>query len=137
MWKTVAIAAVLASNVASAAARPETGWLIDRAGGKPLVAQVWSIPSDKSIFVWRVLSASGAKLSEMREPALTKGYEYSYGECTLAGKLAPDVIAEVKADARSLEALEVRRAWSLDPASNSFKETDPHGLVCYSADYGF
>ena len=137
MLKIMAIAAVLISNVASAAGQPETGWLIDRAGAKPLVAQVWSLPSDKSVSVWRVLSANGVKLSEMREPTLTKGYEYSYGECTSAGKLAPDVIAEIKVDDRSLEALEVRRAWSLDPASNSFKETDPRGLVCYNADYEF
>ena len=137
MWKIIAVATVLFSNVGSAAARPETGWLIDQAGTKPLVAQVWSIPSAKGIVIWRVLSATGAKLSEMPEPTLTNGYVYSYGECTLAGKLAPGVIAEIKVDPRSLEALEVRRAWSLDPASNLFKETDPHSLVCYNADYGF
>ena len=137
MWKIITIAAALASSVASEARRPELSWLIAQGGSKPVLAQVWSTSSSTPKFVWRVLSAKGEKLSEMPEPGLAEGYEFSYGECMLGGEIASDVIAEIKVDAGSPLALEVRRAWTLDPTSESFKESDPQGLTCYNADYGF
>jgi len=137
MWKVVVIAALISGNVAAATTRPEVSWLIMRREAKPVLVQVWADRPVNPSLVWRVLSASGVKLSQMPEPSLVDGYEYSYGECTAGGKLAPEVIAEIKVGERSPVALEVRRAWALDPASKTFKESDPHGLVCYNSDYGF
>ena len=136
MWKVIVIAAMLSPG-AAASTRPEVSWLIEQGGAKPVLAQVWPIRPPKAGPVWRVLSASGVTLSEMQEPILATGYEYSYGECVAGGKLASDVVAEIKVSERSPVALEVRRAWAFDPASQSFKESDPRGLVCYNADYGF
>jgi hypothetical protein len=136
MWKLIAVLAILLISLGvNAAERPEVSWLVESKGGV-VIAQVWPPGSNHGPSLWRVISTSGAKLSEMQEPPLEPGFTYTYGECLSQGKLASGVIAQIRVSAASLEALTVGRAWKLDPVTNSFAPTATPGLSCYNADYG-
>ena len=136
MWKLIAVLLIgLTSVGVSAAERPEVGWVVE-SKGHVVIAQVWAPATKGGRYLWRVVSPSGAKLSETQEPPLVAGFTYSYGECLSQGKLAPEVIAQIKVRNTSLQAVAVGQAWRLDPETNSFVPAATTGLVCYNADYG-
>lgn len=136
MWKMIAVFLGLAASVHAEPSRPEVSWVVDQ-DGIPVIAQVWANSSRQLGFTWRLMSTAGENLAEMPEPVLTPGYEYSYGECTVDGKLRTDLIAEVKNQASSPTSIAVKRVWAADPANRSFKISPPEHIVCYNSDYGF
>ena len=136
MWKMIAIFLLLSASVHAEGSRPEVSWVVDQ-DGVLVIAQVLADSPKRHGFTWRLISTAGEKLVEMPEPTLTPGYEYSYGECTIDGKLRSDLIAEIKNQSNSPISIAVKRVWAADSAHKSFKISSPEHIVCYNADYGF
>ncbi|WP_127478453.1 hypothetical protein [Sulfurivermis fontis] len=111
-------------------------WLVTPAESSSASVEVWPAPGDRQSFVWRLVSAGGTILAEMKQPVVPPGYSVNYGDCKVNGVLRHDVIAFVRhAESREWSS-DIHSFWFVDAKAKAFTKSRPKQVTCRNEGYG-
>ena len=129
----VLLSLILCISIANADEKPFVAWLIYPHIANSPVLEVWRFSYGS---VWRFNKNDKSQIAEIKEPPLTPGYTFNYGECKINHQLRNDMIAMVKhTDGREWSE-QVLNIWIADPAAKSFTKTSGEGVSCRNESYG-
>lgn len=126
----------LVAGVGFAQPKPFVAWLVSPAESSSASVEVWPAPRDRLLFVWRLVSAHGTMLAEMKQPVVPSGYTVNYGECKVNGVLRQDVIAFVRHTERREWSSDIRDFWFADTKAKAFIKARPKRVTCRNEGYG-